>query len=1444
MRGRRVLEVDAVEIGGLLRLSDAGAARVAATTTRPERFSVASLRGRRIELVSMETGRVDFEDGSFDLAIVSDLGRARTANPRFLDDLRRILGDDGAALFALPAGHPGIEQLAHELRSRFEELRFFRQVPFFGVTLVDDGADPDTASVSLDASLAGPPSEASHLVLLAGRLDPPPDERTLVELPLAEFVALTGGQETDRRREVEFLRVELRQLKGELERKDRSLKDISLRLKPLRAAIETRVHELDEEREKLRQVRSSFPPAVAETIIEKAPPPAVEVEAARAALEATEEELQKKLAEIEVLADKLQVRDADVASLETEVSRLRTRLATPSGGQDLAAARRVIQRLEQTAGEQEQRIHELERTLEDQARLQHHVGSDYRDAEARISYLKSRLEGAALERAAELMDLTARLGALTQALGQSDEDRELLKERVSALEVDLHEARARADRAEGEVERFSRRAKGELESARQQARETDGLRDEARRLAQENALLERQLTDQARFIEELREQTASLSAQKTMVELAAAQASQDVDALRRRVQELRNDRDTLAATSELLLDERDEARKVARRSLGVEQEAIELGRARDTLTEALRRAIAERDESLESHALLRAELADSKEERGQLLAQLEEAKARAIAAEDRAEQAKQRVQGLDQRLAEVQTAARTEADKTASNGREREALHEALREAAMESRQVKLEIEGHRARMESLAEAAHAAEQALGEALAQKARAEAELITLSARLSETDAQRVRSVAQAAVLKDRLAKLAVESDRRVAEAEQSKRGLHEAAELTTRIAALEEELQAKTREEEALRAGLEAARAEAQSGSVALSKKLAEMEQERRSAGEVIRFVEESVGRLAKKEEAIEVFRAWAELAARHIRALEGALQKAKLAAAAPSDFEAEARSLALSDENERLELALNQAEEGRRRLALERRARDDEMLVSEVVLASLREREAEVSGRARQLEAALVEAREQRALDAEHIRTLEAQLAKSGLQIERLQLGRASAHDAAYVAAKLRESLEASLFSRVSELELRLASRGADFERRLAVVSQGAFELESELGRVRSTLEAERQRADASLAAAETEHAALRAQLEARGPSSEDAMAQLALAEGQRRLAEDRAGEAEAKLERLESRAVSAESKVTELEAKAIRAEERADRAEKASSGLEAAARQAEEAARGSKVEAEGFRAELDKRVQEVRDTKTRLSEIEVRARELELKVKGLEEDLSRADARAKKAEHRATDTSQSVVESVRRIAELETALSEAQRRPRSEPAAAPVAAAPTDAGGDTGGRSVEALEQALKQRQAEAERLRSAAIRTASELDQARAETGRRLVDLSAKESALEQKERENAALSEHLEVLKAKLARQGDADVLSAQLREREQEIARYVAQKAAQHAEIERLRGMLQRAEESQVQLELKAAEMETQVAENQRKLELLQRDVAEKAERLRRINDLGE
>src|SRR5690242_4792942 len=95
LEGRRALELGTLDARSLFRLHDAGASRVVGTSPEPARFEPALFRGRRVELLAMETGRVDFDDGAFDAILVTDLSLELAANGRFLEEVRRVLAPDG-----------------------------------------------------------------------------------------------------------------------------------------------------------------------------------------------------------------------------------------------------------------------------------------------------------------------------------------------------------------------------------------------------------------------------------------------------------------------------------------------------------------------------------------------------------------------------------------------------------------------------------------------------------------------------------------------------------------------------------------------------------------------------------------------------------------------------------------------------------------------------------------------------------------------------------------------------------------------------------------------------------------------------------------------------------------------------------------------------------------------------------------------------------------------------------------------------------------------------------------------------------------------------------------------------------------------------------------------------------------------------------------------------
>ena len=130
------------------------------------------------------------------------------------------------------------------------------------------------------------------------------------------------------------------------------------------------------------------------------------------------------------------------------------------------------------------------------------------------------------------------------------------------------------------------------------------------------------------------------------------------------------------------------------------------------------------------------------------------------------------------------------------------------------------------------------------------------------------------------------------------------------------------------------------------------------------------------------------------------------------------------------------------------------------------------------------------------------------------------------------------------------------------------------------------------------------------------------------------------------------------------------------------------------------------------------------------------------------------------------------------------------------------------------------------------------------RADLGRKLADIRSAQHTLDFGKRDLNAARQEIDLLKGKLSRQGDAEVLKTEVERRDQEIAKLNAEGLARSGETARLRALVQRSEQTEVQLERRVAELEASVAEGNHRIEMLKRDLNEKTERLRRLSGLNE
>lgn len=167
--GRKVLDAGCGTAYGCRILAEAGAASVVGVDVAEAVLDVA--RPEMPGSVTLEAGsleRLPFEDGSFDLAICFEAIEHVADHGRALDELRRVLGDDGLLAISSPdprvhpPGNPHhvreleAEELDAVLGTRFAATRLYRQNDWILAAVGEEQA----------LSLAGPAGEIEvHLAV-------------------------------------------------------------------------------------------------------------------------------------------------------------------------------------------------------------------------------------------------------------------------------------------------------------------------------------------------------------------------------------------------------------------------------------------------------------------------------------------------------------------------------------------------------------------------------------------------------------------------------------------------------------------------------------------------------------------------------------------------------------------------------------------------------------------------------------------------------------------------------------------------------------------------------------------------------------------------------------------------------------------------------------------------------------------------------------------------------------------------------------------------------------------------------------------------------------------------------------------------------------------------------------------------------------------------------
>ncbi len=798
LHGRRVLEVGTDDPRSLLRLLDAGATRVIGTAPDTGAFDRSRFGSHAVELFAMDRGRVDFPDDSFDAVLVADLSRELAHNPRFLDEVRRVLAPSGFVLVGFAANgrslthlvaddatYPALEphRLESAVRDAFPDARFYVQSPFIGVTIHREGEDPAALDVSLDPSLSGPVARPSHVLALGGGGAPHPQDRTLVELPFLDFEALQEAAQAKNAADQKRLLGALASARKLIGQRDQSLEEIKNRLPRIKAAFQQRLAEASRNSTALPTPAEVISP----TVLERPTQDAAKVEALVSRLESARQELgtrvdglsaaleREKLAREQAEAalaaltaerseapneveDEVLARDAVIQDLRTrvdakeeEVQRYVTRISelqrtivdqsSDRPAEHSAEAERRIHHLERTASMQEQRIAELEQELAGQLEVRHALGTDYRDAASRIEYLTRRLDDVAMVHTAEQERLEARIAFLAEALSESDQRRERAEGKLSQLE-DGEEATssARAE-AEDRAERAERAYEEATRMARGLADEVDRLRHEAHHRAGRIEALERELLDKSAEAQVASGTALARDRDKKAVELAAGHLMQEVESLRARVKALRNERDALAATSQMLLNERDAAADMGRRSIAAEERAQQLALSLEGGQAAIERLEREVEEAHEAAEAAEHRHVKAMEENKRLAGELERLRSRMSQAETSGSAETSRASALDQQLAAIERRLHQTAAERDKATQARDELEDLLREATMAASDAVREARMWRERNEALERDARDHLDAMGTALAEKVRAEGSEAEAVWALTRAEAER-------------------------------------------------------------------------------------------------------------------------------------------------------------------------------------------------------------------------------------------------------------------------------------------------------------------------------------------------------------------------------------------------------------------------------------------------------------------------------------------------------------------------------------------------------------------------------------------------------------------------------------------------------------------------------------------------------------------------------
>jgi hypothetical protein len=198
--GRRVVVVGDASLGLGERLLELGARAVHVYDPQVTLGAQDERRGdgafpRGLVVRGLPLGGFEVRDGSFDVAIVIDLGASRALGELLLQ-VRRVLGKGGVALIGVRTGSLAptaldYYELYDQVALQFSHVRMIAEVPFAGVALADLSLEGSAPEVSVDTQLAGEAEAPERFFALASQEDVRLSEYAIVQLPLASAGPIT-----------------------------------------------------------------------------------------------------------------------------------------------------------------------------------------------------------------------------------------------------------------------------------------------------------------------------------------------------------------------------------------------------------------------------------------------------------------------------------------------------------------------------------------------------------------------------------------------------------------------------------------------------------------------------------------------------------------------------------------------------------------------------------------------------------------------------------------------------------------------------------------------------------------------------------------------------------------------------------------------------------------------------------------------------------------------------------------------------------------------------------------------------------------------------------------------------------------------------------------------------------------------------------------------------